>query len=1059
MSIEFNLETNALCKKVIPLGIDSMMMPQFTGSVIQSFSDALQTSLAFKTQLVTDLEENFIQPLQSFVKIQLKEFKEFKKQHEKCLERYETQLVKYVSQVKTKEPSAIREEAFRLYEARKIYAKMSSQHVMRVLHFRSLLEHFLVERFTLGTLYHLQDMKRGAEAWAKVESNVGSWKQWLIDDRETCDHQLRQLQYARSGLESAYLNSARPVRELEKYTYQYNNRHSMDLSGLNQTKSQIWGYLFMKSSRNSWSRRWFFLYEGCFGMTGRSAKGTVLMSDRVSILLCDVKPLIDLDRRFCFEVMCVHQPSFVLQAETEQEMRDWITAFEKSKRLMLQNKELGSVHIQPKLEIKSSIVLLSSLEKSSSLTPLLVREAASLESSSPLTHAWGMPWTSMPEDTSELSPTTSQEWDANQVVWPLTIDDAALPQVDLVGYSTDLESCNKELRSLFGGVGAQEIVLTAFVGVLKRPYTMDTEWTIQNPTDSLDPEFDAQWTSSPKEPSSPLGFSYTGKGYITQCNFWFYSCVALNCVNTVAVGLSDIKSIRVIDSSNIALDLTSTQQEPLIFTCLMNRAHDIATKLELAMNYVKSSQPSLQMLYDNIHGAQRSLDALDLTPIPTDKKPRKFSFPVQPKTTTLMATAVAGGSGSLEISESPQDINAPSGPVFCGCENHLDKLESEIQLPISANELYQLLFGENKELWEKKTTGNKSRDLTMTCWDQGAEGIERILKYIIPVNNSMVKLKEAEAIEKQVIEKKEDGLCYVVMTTTKTPQLPYADAFVPHLKYCITWVSQNQCKLACYTGVKFLKSILVKGIVNKAAMRGMSENLEIFIPIIQNEVAQKTGIKETKQEVPKVSLKREKTVKRPFPVVSQESWYTQYIKPMIETAQDLTHGLSFTLKVSLSVLVLLLLYCSSSSQSTKEVDVHDQVTYRAVYIKDIDEGILRRNITSAFDYSDSFRLFLETNSRNPKNAKHTWYSARHRQLAIDLLFSRQRIALLRHDALVLFQLMNEVDTQLLENEYMNWLMDARLQCLLPKADNQALHCEDVKHQLTSLPIRSIKKTQ
>lgn len=194
--------------------------------------------------------------------------------------------------------------------------------------------------------------------------------------------------------------------------------------------------------------------------------------------------------------------------------------------------------------------------------------------------------------------------------------------------------------------------------------------------------------------------------------------------------------------------------------------------------------------------------------------------------------------------------------------------------------------------------------------------------------------------------------CYVVMTTTKTPQLPYADAFVPHLKYCITWVSQNQCKLACYTGVKFLKSILVKGIVNKAAMRGMSENLEIFIPIIQNEVAQKTGIKETKQEVPKVSLKREKTVKRPFPVVSQESWYTQYIKPMIETAQDLTHGLSFTLKVSLSVLVLLLLYCSSSSQSTKEVDVHDQVTYRAVYIKDIDEGILRRNITSAFDYSD-----------------------------------------------------------------------------------------------------------
>jgi hypothetical protein len=47
----------------------------------------------------------------------------------------------------------------------------------------------------------------------------------------------------------------------------------------------------------------------------------------------------------------------------------------------------------------------------------------------------------------------------------------------------------------------------------------------------------------------------------------------------------------------------------------------------------------------------------------------------------------------------------------------------------------------------------------MTKWEQGIEGkLERTLKYIIPVNNAMVKLKEAEAIEKQVFEKKEEYL-------------------------------------------------------------------------------------------------------------------------------------------------------------------------------------------------------------------------------------------------------------------------------------------------------------
>lgn len=72
VSIEFNLETNTLCKKVIPVGIDDSMIgkdsindwmgclthrlfhpdPNFTGAVIKSFSDALQTGLAFKTKLV-----------------------------------------------------------------------------------------------------------------------------------------------------------------------------------------------------------------------------------------------------------------------------------------------------------------------------------------------------------------------------------------------------------------------------------------------------------------------------------------------------------------------------------------------------------------------------------------------------------------------------------------------------------------------------------------------------------------------------------------------------------------------------------------------------------------------------------------------------------------------------------------------------------------------------------------------------------------------------------------------------------------------------------------------
>ncbi|CAO3658004.1 unnamed protein product [Rhizopus stolonifer] len=1249
---KFNLETNTLCKKVIPVGIDSMIIdPNFTGAVIKSFSDALQTSLAFKTKLVSDIEDNFIQPLQSFVKVQLKEFKDFKKQYEKCLERYENQLFKYTSQSKAKEASAIREEAFRLYEARKSYVRMSGQHVVRVLHFRSLLEHFLVEKFTLATLYHLKDFGGGLDSWSKIETNLTSWKQWLIDDRDTCNYQLQQLQNARNLLESKYLTSIRPARDLDKYANSIQgSKHTLDYIPSSRTSSQKWGYLFARGARNYWFRRWFFLYDGCFGtchITGNRVKGTISIGDRVSVLLCDIKPLSDIDRRFCFEVVCAHQPSFVLQAETEEEMLEWIDTFEKSKRLMLQNEDFNkkpssdttdfTTNLDDNLLIdnvkakRPSIVLLSSSpevenESSKSLTPLLVREAAhasttfnggsssslnlSLETNvppSPNTNntsaaaanttptgnnsSWGIPWTLVPsmfhsndDNTGDLPSSFASnisgvtDAEGNQVIWPIKADDSIAPKVDLVGYSADMDTCNKELRKIFGGVGSKEVVLTTFVGLLKKKPTKNIEQlpevpqspTVVNQTvDQLEQEFTSQIPTNVKEPSSSFGYVYTGKGYITQETFWFHSCVMLNCINTVAVRLSDIKAVKVIRDNSIvndgtnsnramAIDLVTGSEEPLIFTSLMDNIEVLSEKLKFAIENAKSPKPSpIQITYDIIHALSASklksnnqvkqiIKSSATEPIPSgstlslpepttsrsteikkkSSAPRKFSAPLKPKSGALaaamMAATVAGGSGFFDAKKElqeeyqhmlktkkpkatpvsvqedhpveppqkapeiipaqaddphalPSDFKLPSEPVSCKCENHLDKLESEVELPVSAKKLYYTLFDDENpnymDIWERKTLGNKSKDLTMTKWEQGSEGkLERTLKYTIPVNNAMVKLKEAEAIEKQVIEKKEDYLCYVITTNTKTPQLPYSDAFVPHLKYCITWVSQDRCKLACYIGVKFLKNILVKGIVNKAAIKGMSENLEVFVPIIQDEVSKKSVSGSPSKEKPQqeVTLKRGGTIKKPSPATaskdetSSNEWYSEYVDPLIQTVRDLVEGLPFAVKASLSVIVILWLLYSwifrAGSRTTVNTSNGPRVVSRAVYLKDIDEGLLRTDIKSAYEQSDSFRLFLESNSHNQSlgSYKHNWYSTRHRQLAVDLLFSRERVAMLRHDVLVLFQLVNEVDAHLLENEYTNWLMDTRLQCLSPESDYDEARCEDVNRQLVSFPIKSIR---
>lgn len=116
----------------------------------------------------------------------------------------------------------------------------------------------------------------------------------------------------------------------------------------------------------------------------------------------------------------------------------------------------------------------------------------------------------------------------------------------------------------------------------------------------------------------------------------------------------------------------------------------------------------------------------------------------------------------------------------------------------------------------------------------------------------------------------------------------------------------------------------------------------------------------------------------------------------------------------------------------------------------------------------SFQVFLQSKKSDvePKeqhvaeyiiNSRH-WYNVENYRLAVDLDMSRDRIAILRHDMLTIFQVLNKLDTQLVENEYTNWLLDTRLKCkyhpLPPEQDHRAEKaldlCNDAKTQLHKL---------
>jgi hypothetical protein len=207
---------------------------------------------------------------------------------------------------------------------------------------------------------------------------------------------------------------------------------------------------------------------------------------------------------------------------------------------------------------------------------------------------------------------------------------------------------------------------------------------------------------------------------------------------------------------------------------------------------------------------------------------------------------------------------------------------------------------------------------------------------------------------------------YVVLTSTKTAQLPYADAFVPYVKYCITWVDPHHSKLSCYTGVKFLKNILVKGIVTKAAMKGMQENLAVFMPIIKNEVnkivRKKSGGADSDKS-DSVSLKRMGTVKRPS-AKTEETMETPAWKATLDTAiefvQDLLEPLPLFAKAGIAALLFIWFTYSWLRAGTRKSSKgvldnslrNQQVISRAVYLRDINEGLLNTEIQPIYAQTD-----------------------------------------------------------------------------------------------------------
>ena len=108
------------------------------------------------------------------------------------------------------------------------------------------------------------------------------------------------------------------------------------------------GYLFkrrMKGIGTPWKRVWACIERGHFIISNLSSRETIETRQELDVLLAEIKASDAYDRKWCFEILTTQQTLLVFQAESEDELKDWIKAFQNSKtNTLVEEEREGIVH-------------------------------------------------------------------------------------------------------------------------------------------------------------------------------------------------------------------------------------------------------------------------------------------------------------------------------------------------------------------------------------------------------------------------------------------------------------------------------------------------------------------------------------------------------------------------------------------------------------------------------------------------------------------------------------------------------------------------------------------
>lgn len=351
-----NVVNGFLSQTVAPAHISEALLDHdYTLLAMKRYSEGARELWTGTISAMKKMEGNMIEPLRAFLQNDLRSFRETRRNLDQTQRQFDTLQSRYSGQTKAKEASALREDAFQLHEARKAYLKASMDFSVSAPQLRMALDYILVKIFSnqwQDMRGHRQKMSNSVEKWGNEIDRVRGWSREMQNGEKIFK---RELINARKEIEESAELAGRPSRDLEDYAIiaaatsaskapsTMNIQSSVSMARPFKSEKQGWLNLRTvktvsgKPSKTTWLRRWFYVKNGIFGwLVQGSRSGGVEESERIGVLLCNVRGGNADDRRYVFEVK-TKDTTIILQAQNQPELKEWQAVFEVAKQKALED--------------------------------------------------------------------------------------------------------------------------------------------------------------------------------------------------------------------------------------------------------------------------------------------------------------------------------------------------------------------------------------------------------------------------------------------------------------------------------------------------------------------------------------------------------------------------------------------------------------------------------------------------------------------------------------------------------------------------------------------------